>query len=242
MYRYNLMVLLSILISYSEPVHAENPVLLYYFERAPYAITDNNGGVSGLVATPAADAFKKAGIPFQWKKMPFKRQLETIKYNKKKGCGIGWFKTTEREEFARFSESIYQDKPAITISKKGHQTLTQYRDVISLFRDENIKLLVKDGFSYGRYIDEQIKKISPETVVVVNSSNIQMLQMILAGRADYFFVAEEEAQKIVLKAGYDLSQFQVTHYFDIPAGNYRYIGCARQVPQETIDLINNALK
>ncbi len=238
---FNTLIVFSLLFICSMPVQAQSPIQLYYYERAPYAVKDSQGEVSGVCATPAANAFEKAGIPFQWKKMPFKRQLVTIKYNKKKACGIGWFKNAEREAFARFTDKIYQDKPAIAISKKGNQALERHRDLKTLLKDKNVKLLVKDGFSYGAYIDGLIKSYAPE-VVVATSTNIQMLQMILAGRADYFFMSEEEAEHIILNAGYEVSQFQLQHYNDMPAGNPRYITCSRQVTPQTIDLLNRALK
>jgi len=239
---FNILISMSMLFICSMPVKAQSPIELYYYERTPYAVKDSQGEVSGLCATPAAKAFKKAGIPFQWKKMPFKRQLVTIKHNKKMACGIGWFKNPEREEFARFTDAIYQDKPAITISKKGNPALERNRDLKTLLKDRNVKLLVKDGFSYGAYIDGLIKNYDPEVVVVATSTNIQMLQMILAGRADYYFMSEEEAEHIILNAGYEVSQFHLQHYSDMPAGNPRYITCSQQVTPETIDLLNRALK
>ena len=237
----NTLIVLSIVL-YSMPVNAQDPIQLYYYERIPYAVADNQGGVRGLTATPAAEAFKKAGIPFRWKAMPFKRQLVTIKHNKKRACGVGWFKNPEREAFARYTDAIYQDKPAITISRNGNKALERHSDLKTLLQDINVKLLVKDGFSYGAYIDGLIKKYAPQIVAVATSTNIQMLQMILAGRADYYFTSEEEAEHMIMNAGYGVSQFQLRHYSDMPAGNYRYITCSQQVPQETIDLINRALK
>ncbi len=239
---FNILISVSILFICSMPVNAQSPIQLYYYDRAPYAVPDTQGEVSGLCATPAANAFKQAGISFQWKKMPFKRQLVTIKHNKKPGCGIGWFKNPERESFARFTDSIYQDKPAIIISKKGNNALKQHRDLISLFEDKKVKLLVKDGFSYGAYVDELINNYDPVIVSVVTSTNVQMLQMILSGRADYFFISEEEAEHIILSAGYEMSQFQLQHFGDMPAGNRRYIACSQQVSPETIDVLNRALK
>ena len=236
------LITVSILFIFSMPVQAQTPIQLYYFERIPFAVEKSQGEISGLCATPAANAFKKAGIPFEWKKMPFKRQLATIKHNKKKACGIGWFKNPEREEFARFTDAIYQDKPAITIGRKGNQALEQHKDLKNLLKDKNVKLLVKDGFSYGSYIDGLIKQYDPEVVRVVASTNIQMLQMILAGRADYYFSSEEEAEHIIRSAGYEISQFQLQNYSDMPAGNHRYITCSQQVSPEIIDLLNRALK
>jgi polar amino acid transport system substrate-binding protein len=239
---FNILISMFIVLICSAPVIAEGPIQLYYNDRIPYAVTDTQGEVSGLCATPAANAFRQADIPFQWKKMPFKRQLETIKYNKKMACGVGWFKNSERENFARFTNEIYQDKPAISISKKGNKTLAQHRELKSLLTDKKVKLLVKDGFSYGAYIDELIKKYSPQVVVVVNSTNVQMIQMVLSGRADYFFMSEEEAEHIISSAGYEVSYFQLQHYDDMPDGNRRYIICSQQVSPETIDLLNRSLK
>lgn len=239
---FNTLIVLSMLLIYAMPVKATPPIRLYYFERIPYAVKDSQGEVSGLYATPAANAFKNARIPFQWKNMPFKRQLVTIKHNKERACGIGWFKTPEREVFARFTEAIYQDKPAISISRKGNSVLERHKEVKTLLKDRQVKLLVKDSFSYGPYIDGLIKNYNPEVVVVASSTNIQMLQMILSGRADYFFVAEEEAEHIIRTAGYGVSQFQLQHYSDMPAGNRRYITCSQQVSTEIIDLLNRALK
>lgn len=141
--------------------------MLYYSERVPYAVTDDNGSVKGLTATPAARAFERAGIPFKWKEMPFKRQLATLEFNKKKACGIGWFKKLEREAFAYFTHPIYQDKPSITISKKGNEGVTRHEVLATLLEDKSIRLLVKDGFSYGAYIDEQVKRYSPDKLTVV---------------------------------------------------------------------------
>ena len=236
------LIALSILFFCSLPAKAQDSIQLYYFERIPYAAADNRGDVSGLCATPAAKAFQKAGILFQWKKMPSKRQLAIIKHNKKKACGVGWFKNQKREEFARFTNPIYQDKPAITISRKVNKAVERHRTLQTLLKDKNIKLLVKDGFSYGAYIDGLINKYNPDVVKVVTSTNIQMLQMILAGRADFYFTSEEEAEHMIESADYSVSQFQLQHYSDMPAGNRRYIICSQQVSPETIDLLNRALK
>ena len=217
-------------------------IQVYFEERIPYAVSEDDGSVVGLTATPTTTAFRDAGIQFLWKKMPFKRQLQTIKYNKKKACGIGWFKKPEREEFAIFSEPIYQDMPSITLSKQGNALVAKHENAESLLKDKSLKLLIKDGFSYGRYIDLLIEKHNPDRVVAVGSSNLQMLQMILSGRADYLFVSEEEAEDIITSAGYSLQDFQRQRYTDMPPGNKRYIACSQRVTDEIVGRLNNVIK
>jgi polar amino acid transport system substrate-binding protein len=221
---------------------AQNLLQLYYDERIPYAEMNENGIVRGLTATPTAAAFEATDIPFIWKKMPFKRQLATIKANRKKACGIGWFKNPEREEFARFSAPIYQDKPTIVISRKGSEFLSHHSTVASLLSDTRIKLLLKDGFSYGSYLDAMIEQHQPDKLMVVGSSNLEMLKVLLSGRADYFFAAEEEAEEIIKSGGYTMSQFELQRFNGMPAGNNRYLACSQQVSPEMIERFNQSLK
>jgi len=223
-------------------VQAQTTIQVYYDERIPYAIRDQKGGVRGLTASPVARAFQTADIPFEWKRMPFKRQLITIKANKKKACGIGWFKKPDREDFARFSEPIYQDRPTIIIIKNGNSSFDRYSTVADLFQSKTIKLLVKDGFSYGVYLDELIEKEQPPKIEVIGSSNIEMMQLLLSGRADYFFAAEEEAEEMIKSAGFAPSQFELLQLDDMPAGNNRYLACSQQVPISVMDKLNLALE
>ena len=237
-----LFVSLCFVLSYFSCAIAQEPVQIFYEERVPYAVTSEEGKVEGLTATPITVAFEKAGIPIQWRNMPFKRQLITIKANKTFACGIGWFKKPEREEFARFSDPIYQDRPTIVIGKKESNILSKYSTVEDLVKANNIKLLVKDSFSYGKYLDALIDKYSPNKLVVVGSSNLEMLQLLLVGRADYFFVAEEEAEEMIRSAGYSISDFTFHHYKDMPSGNFRYLACSQNVPSEMMNRINNSLR
>lgn len=223
------------------PLYAQNAIELYYEERAPYAVRTDTDGVTGLTASVAAEAFARAQIEFDWKRMPFKRQLETIKYNKKQACGIGWFKNPERAVFARYTHEIYQDRPTITLSQRSNTAVASHKDIISLLMDSRLRLLVKGGFSYGPHIDKAIRQYAPKTVEVAGSSNTQMLQMVLGGRADYFFISEEEAEQIILSSGYTADQFHLQRYKDLPPGNSRYVACSLQVPESTIRSINEQL-
>ena len=59
-----------------------------------------------------------------------------------------------------------------------------------------------------------------------------MLQMIQAGRADFMFLAEEEARYLVEQAGFNMSSFQLIRFPDMPLGEKRYIMCSKHVPDE----------
>ena len=71
------------------------PITLAYNDRPPYILSLPDGSAAGLTATPAAQAFKAAGIPVIWKKSPTNRQLAELKENTDRQCAVGWFKNPE---------------------------------------------------------------------------------------------------------------------------------------------------
>ena len=212
-------------------------VLVLFNERVPYLIYENKR-LSGLTGTPAVRAFNGTGIKYKLKKIPSKRQMEMLKANSGKYCLIGWFKNPKREVFANFTKSIYQDKPTIAITKLGNEKVENNKTLSNTIGNKNIKLLVKDGYSYGEFIDAKIAKLAPK-VTKTTAENIAMLKMIHEGRADYMFTSKEEADGLIQASNLPASDFKIIHFSDMPQGNKRYILCSKKVAKETIFKLNS---
>src|SRR6202035_3376932 len=93
----------------SEAARAETPITFMYAERPPFTETRQDGSVGGIVGKPVFAAVQAAGIPAEWAATPAARQLEIIRQNDSRSCAFGWFKTTERQSFARYTKAISQD-------------------------------------------------------------------------------------------------------------------------------------
>src|SRR5438105_5582575 len=193
--------LLSLLMS--SAAFAQAPITLYYNERPPYLVTSIDHSVSGLTATPAADAFRSAGIPFEWSKLPTNRQLAALKENMAAECAVGWFKNSDRESFARYTKAIYRDRPTVALASAAFAPKTLH--LSELLRSPDTTVLLKDGFSYGPYIDGLLSQLKPNKIVTT-AENAQMVQMVAAHRADFMFVSEEEAAYLAEQAGADLGK------------------------------------
>jgi len=130
----------------SEPTRRESPVTLHYIQRPPY-ITLSNGGLSGLTGLPSIMAFKNANVPFILKETPFARQLLLIERNSGQDCMIGMFKKPGREQFAKFSKPVYQDKPQILLTSVSNaDRFAAFRSLEHAFSARGLVLLVKRGF------------------------------------------------------------------------------------------------
>ncbi|MES2036792.1 MAG: transporter substrate-binding domain-containing protein [Pseudomonadota bacterium] len=228
--------LICLLTASSSALSAGGKFVIAYNERPPYLISNADGTVSGLTATPVARAFKNAGIEYVWEKEPTNRQLQNIKENLGFYCAVGWFKNPEREKFAKFTKAIYRDNASILIADTDFKM--QNDSLLSeILSRRNIRILVKSQYSYGQYIDALISKFKP-ALVQTTAENISMIRMIKANRADFMFIAEEEAAYSIELAGFTLSELQLIHLRDMPEGEKRYLMCNKNVPDEIIEKLN----
>lgn len=218
----------------------DNLITLHYNERPPYLVTTNDG-VSGLTGDPTITIFEKSHIPFRWEQTPSKRQIYVLQQNKGRDCLVGWFKNAEREKFAKYTLPIYRDKPQVALARADNMMLPASSSVREVFTNSQLVLLVKDGYSYGDFLDGKIKQYNPIRTVTTDE-NSEMLKMVYARRADYFLIAPEEADGLIKSSNYDIQDFKLVHFTDITNGEYRYILCSMKVEDTIIDRINSAIR
>lgn len=217
---------------------AQPRMTLMYNERPPYLIAQPDGSAIGLTGSPAAQAFKAAGIPVTWLKISTKRQIQALIENAGQSCAIGWFYKPEREQFAKFSKPIFRDQAFVAIAAASNSNL-QGGNLENILKQGQHSLLLKEGFSYGA-IDAMLAKHRPSSVTV-NVEVVEMLQMIQARRADMMFAALEEAEYLVKNAGFKAENFKILQFSDLPHGNTRHLMCSKQVPDEMLERINAAI-
>ncbi len=216
----------------------DEPVYLHYNERPPYLVSGNNG-VFGLTATPAGDAFKRAGVHFSWQKTPGDKQLELLKKNNRPECLVGWFKNAAREKYAKFTVPIYTDKPQVALTRKDNPL--QHDSLQTLFTNSKQVLLVKEAYSYGVYIDQLISAQKPRRIITT-LENTGMLRALHNHQADYMLIAPEEAEQALVAADLDPEAFTMQPLSDVPFGETRHIVCTMQVRDETIRQLNKAIQ
>lgn len=228
----------SLLPAAMQPASME--ITVHYHERRPFYLAYKNEA-RGLVANPIGQAFAFADIPFTWQETPATRQLEIIKNNETKSCAAGWFKTPEREKFCQFSLPIYQDKPFVAITRADNMLLGETETLERVLKERRLQALVKDGYSYGPYIDDHLRRFTPRKVITT-ANNQNLMRMIQTYRADYCFMTEEEAQDQLLFSGLNRSDFKLVYFSDMPRGNKRYLICSKKVDQKTMKRLNDAFR
>ncbi len=218
----------------------EKTLTVLVFHRPPYYIVENGRPVGGILVDITRQTLTAAGIPYVLVEAPPKRILKTIEGTREYACSVGWFKTVERERFARFSDPIFVGQPMGAVMRPELATTLPANPVIGDLTGKDLRLGLRGGFSYGEWLDAELAGNRGSTDLSV-TENAQLLEMIARNRIDYTVIDPEEYAWLASqnKAFQTDTTFVAIH--DIPPEVPRHLMCSRCVPPEVISRINAAL-
>lgn len=207
---------------------------LHYQERPPYSAAGIDGHVHGLLATPAARALAAARIEFVWAQTPGQRQLALIQSGRGLHCGLGWFHNDERAARGKFSRPLYRDLGFVALARRAAAMPAAPLPPEQLLADRRLRLLVKEGYSYGRELDALIARHAREPLAT-RAEPLQILQMLRSGRADWTIASAEDAALHVDDTLVALA------FSGQPPGPTRHLYCSADFPDDWLARIDAAL-
>lgn len=199
---------------------ASSPELLtvYFSEKPPLCMVDGQRG-SLLVLTKACLA--EAGLKARFIELPPRRILDLLRSGPSDALGVGWFKIQGREDWARYSQPIYQDKPLVA--------LVNSRAAPSLPAPLRLDALLSSGLTLGLTADESLgaevdEKIRTVGIVPLETlgAPASLVKMVSDGRMDYTLMSEDEASYLVAHAPDLAPGLVVARLLDPPPGNRRH--------------------
>ncbi len=221
------------------PARAEE-LVVHFHPRPPYAFLVN-GQLSGLSGTPIAHALQHAGIAYAIQETPAARQLVMARESQGAHCFVGWYRTPERERFARFSRPVYRDQPNIVVFNSASVSAREFPSLAHLLASTELILLTKKGYSCGPALDALLAA-APAPRQNVTVENVQMIKMLHARRADYLFMAPEELAPLLAAANRLKSDFTIRSFADMPTGQTRHLMCTRAVDPAQLARFDAALE
>jgi len=211
-----------------------------YMNRPPYYYT-GNGTPHGFLVERTETILHDAGIKGTFKELPPNRIIHEIQENDHEHCSIGWFRTPERDRFAKFSLPIYRNRPIVVVTIKENSSLfTRYSTLYQLFTDRSLVMGNISSFSYGNYIDRLMKDLNPP-VHEIPTRRGMLPALIKKKRAHYLLSAPEEVETLIHGEGLRSEDFMTIVMNDIPEGNKRYLMFSMSVSNETISRINASI-
>lgn len=215
-------------------------VALPWTERKPFQFVDRDGKPSGLLYELGRDIFTAAGVPMKWVEVPAARIGRSLLTDDARLCLVGWFRTPEREKIAKISLPIYRDHPQVGVARADSR-IGEKRSLLSITEDRSIRILVKQGYSYGTYLDSLLALRKGQAIESVVADHARMLVMLQRGRADLIFLTQEEVDYFSSENPHFNNEFRAIPFKELPVGNQRHILCTKQVPDEIMDRLNAAI-
>jgi len=216
------------------------PLQLYYYERPPFHYTDESGHATGQFVERTALILHRAGLRFEWVRMPANRILATLRSVATPACSPGWYSTPERRADFWLSKAMLHDKPLIALLRADF-AVPPGVTATAFFQMPSMRLLLKQNFSQGSYMNALIERMPDSQVQRVAAEVPAMVQMLKANRADAIITTEVEAALFVREAGFSMSEFQMVHFPDTPDNEYRYIVCSQSIPTRIRTRIDDAI-
>jgi polar amino acid transport system substrate-binding protein len=216
------------------------PLDVLYFEYPPYYHPLPDGRAAGLIVDLARKVFDKAGVEAEFRFVPVKRILHDIQIGEPV-ASLGWFKTPEREEFARFSLPIYVNRPVgVFFLREKEELFRPYETLEALMASGKFSIGRVAGLSDGPQIDAMLAK-HPDRIVNVTADSVRLVKMLESGRFDFFLLAPEEIDVLLQAAQVSPEGFALKAMSDIPHGNSRHIIYSKTVDNALINRVDDAI-
>lgn len=223
----------------SQTSWAVSKLTMMLVQRPPYLIM-KDGNVSGLSVAPTVAAFKKANTSVNWEEIPAKRQIQRLKKNQERVCSVGWYQTEERKKFAKFTNAVSQDSPWVGLVPATSK-ISKNATIEEILSDPKIRVLLKEGFVYGDYIDKKMVDMKAQTSMTTVNIEL-MIKMIAVAHADIAFFTKEEIMHYIDTGIIKAKDVQILSLKNMPSGYSRHLMCSKMVEDEVITKFNDALK
>ncbi len=215
---------------------ADEPVIVHYVDRPPYAISHDNSNPTGAVVNVAEKVFKAANIPFVWAKTPVNRQFAIVKENKGMNCILGVELTKSRLEFSKFTDPLYIGQPVVAIVNRKIK-VKKGTNLDQMLAKHSI--LVKENYTLGDDITNKVLHSPMRYVTSIDS--IHMVQMIARGRADFMMISNEEVEYYVEHGILDTKDINVIELPDVKIKFTRRLMCNKAMDDQLIAKLNEEI-
>lgn len=224
----------------SAALAGEPDIVVLYRDKPPYFYTQD-GRPAGFLLERTMEMFKRAGLPVRFEEAPVKRITMLVQNSPTPVCSPGWYKLPEREEYARFSLAIHEDKPhLLLVGAHAADKMRTAKSLQEVLANPQLKVGKVSGASYGAVLDAMIAAAA-QVPMDSTVSPLGMAKMIGAGRADYMFIDEEDYKYLNRRGDVDAEGMVPLRFHDMPPGLKRYIMCSKSVSPQALARLDHAI-
>lgn len=218
----------------------DGQITVFTFDRLPYYALTPQGEPQGFLLLGADAILRRAGFTPEYVDLPTGRVLAQLARSDVPACGVGWYRTPEREQAFIFSDPIYRDKPLAAICRAGAPIPEDSTTLEQLSHVPGLVFGLVENYSYGPIADPILGRMAAEPVRL-GGSPLQLMRMLGAGRVDVLLMNPVEAEYLIKAAGLAPEAAVIRPLDDLPEGNERHVIFSPSTPPEVVQRVNAAI-
>jgi len=222
-------------------VLAQDNTLAVTFYHYPPRLQVEDGQPSGLYYDQLQDVAKRAGYKIEWLHSDLDEEAAMLDAGRRAFCTTGRLPNKERALRWRFLPYLFDVVPGDTVLTRSElvEKLDDFLSITEVAKDSNYTgALLKSGI-YGASMDQHLAS-SPKWVLRSGSTDLQLMKLVLAGRADWTIVPKqqwEEAMELHAPTSELVEMPDFGAHPDYPI----YIACSRALSDEMFARLSDAM-
>jgi polar amino acid transport system substrate-binding protein len=210
------------------------------YEQTPLLVHDA-GVAKGHIGDRAQRILQDTGFDFTVGSYPPIRILSTLKQDSGPDCTFAFFKTGEREAFARYSLPFFQDLPqGIMVRKSNLAKFEGHKTFIDVLKDQNIYMGHMKDVSLGPVADALV--LEHKTKIAYGNDLERIFDMLQHDRFDCILTDAIKGNAALEKFSLNTNDYTVLTFDDSPKGSKRYFLCAKNLGEGVMAKINTSIK
>jgi uncharacterized protein (TIGR02285 family) len=257
-FKYFVLIITAVFSIQAFSLEDKDKIFIHIKNFPPFFIQEKEGGEikSGILYDLIKKILQESKINYTFENSPIGRSVDEIKKNKRLVCLSYAVKTKDRENIAYFSEPIFRDYRMVLIYRKRDKRIfDKYKKFSDILQNNNLKILLKIGYSYGEYGDKILNKFknydktslslsdpNNKSLVTTSVETEIMLKQIVHERADYMLDGGNQTKYLFENNDEAKKYLEIKNLDDYPLGQLRYFMCSKSMPKEKMYIINQAIK
>ncbi|WP_417451379.1 substrate-binding periplasmic protein [Kordiimonas sp.] len=233
----------GLLLTLSAPVLAEEraPLVVTYYNYPPHLrIVD--GQPAGLYADQIEKIVSLAGFKVAWYPSSIDEEARMLNDGRRLICTTGRLRTPDRAAQWSFLPYIFDIVPGdLVVAVPQEATkIRAHGSLANLVQDKSLIGSLLESGVYGDEVDAILATQTSPWILRTGKTDLQLLNMLLAGRAHYTIVPEDQWH-FAKNENPDIEKLVPINSITALPALPIYIACSRHLPQTTLDALSNAM-
>jgi hypothetical protein len=223
--------------------HADDrPTLAVTYYHYPPHLLVVDGLPAGLYAEQINKIADRAGFDVAWQPSSIDEEARMLDDGRRLICTTGRLRTPERAAVWSFLPYIFDVVPGdlVVAAPDQAEKVRNHGSLVNLVRDKSLIGALLESGVYGEEVDTALETEQPRWILRTGKTDLQLLNMVLAGRAHYAIVPEDQWH-FATGENPEIGNLVPIHNVGTMPSLPIFIACSRSLPKSTMHALGDAM-